>query len=554
MRKKTSRLVALLMAASVMATAFTGCSGSTSESSSTSASAQGSEAAQTTGEASREFKMAFSGDIVSFDPAYGYDGITCKIQPQVLETLLTFDADNQLQCQLLESWEQTDELTYVYKVRDDILFSDGNPMTMEDVLFSIEHHRDPEVASYLAWMLEGVDTMEQTGDWEFTVKLKEANACFQYVFATSAGMVFEKSFYEEDPDSFGEPDRGVVATGAFKFDSWTSGSEIVLSKNENYRDADSVEWDKVKFEIITEDLTMVNALNSGQVDMIFDPSLDVMSEVENNEALDMQLVDTLGSVFLAYNCQSEYFDDVNVRKAVTYAIDTSSLVEGVLYGYGGETKVTPVNSSLWAGDYEGWKNQYENELIDYSFDLEKAKEYLAASDYPDGFSCTVVTRNDSSTFKTVALIIQASLAQIGINVTIEEVSYDEWASAAFNHAMADGSAYDMILYEWYPDYPDASGYLEPVFGSVGCAVGGSNYAMYSNSEFDELISAELTATDNATRQELMRKANAILNDEVPADFLYLILSKFIYEKKLDVPTISSGISLWGFYVKNIHTK
>ena len=520
----------------------------------TTASVPDTAGEEESGSDEKVFKMAFSGDIVSFDPAYGYDGITCKIQPQVLETLLTFDKDNQLVNQLVTGWEQEDELTYVYHVRDDILFSDGNPMTMEDVLFSIDHHRDAEVASYVGWMFDDVESIEQTGDWDFTVSLKEPNACFKYVFATSAGMIFEKSFYEENPEEFGKPGRGVVATGAFKFDNWTPGTEIVLSRNENYRDADQVEWDKCIFEIITEDLTQVNALITGQVDMIFDPSLDVMNKVEEAEGLDMQLVDTMGSVFLAYNCQGQYFSDVNLRKACAYAIDSASLVDNVLYGYGKSTKVTPVNSSLWVSDEEGWKNQYDNELIDYTFNLDIANEYLAKTAYPDGFECSLVTRNDSSTFKTVALIIQASLQEIGINVNIIEVSYDEWVSAACNHVLSDGSAYDMILYEWYPDYPDPSGYLEPVFDSVGCATGGSNYSLYSNPEFDELISEELKCVDDLERQKLMQQATAILNDEIPSDFLYLILSKFIYEDTLEVPEISSGISLWGFYVKNIHVK
>ena len=151
-------------------------------------------------------------------------------------------------------------------------------------------------------------------------------------------------------------------------------------------------------------------------------------------------------------------------------------------------------------------------------------------------------------------IIQASLKQIGINVTIEESSNDEWVSNAYNHTRTDGSAYDMILYEWYPDYPDPSGYLEPVFGSVGCATGGSNTALYSNADFDQLISEELSCVDDTERQKLMQQATAIINEDCPADSLYLILSKFIYQDNLEVPEISSGISLWGFYVKNIHTK
>lgn len=551
MKKKWLRSAALLISIAMAATVgLTGCSNTGNTS--TAGTPAGTETETNGGD--KVFRMAFAGDIVSFDPAYGYDGITCKIQPQVLETLLTFNADNELVNQLLADWSQTDELTYVYKVRDDIVFSDGNPMTMEDVLFSIEHHRDSEVASYLSWMFEGVDSIEKTGDWEFTVKLKEPNACFKYVFATSAGMIFEKSFYEENPEEFGKPGRGVVATGAFKFDSWTSGTEIVLSRNENYRDAANVEWDKCIFEIISEDLTQVKALTSGQVNMIFDPSLDVMGDVEKASGLDMQLVDTMGSVFLSFNNVEGYFTDENVRKACVYAIDEASMVENALYGYGKATKNTPVNASLYVTDREGWEEQYNNDLVDYSYDLEKAKEYMAASAYPDGFDCVLVSRNDSSTYKTVALIIQASLKEIGINVTIEESSNDEWVSNAYNHSRSDGSAYDMILYEWYPDYPDPSGYLEPVFGSVGCATGGSNTALYSNKEFDELISKELSCVDDMERQALMQQATAVINEDCPADFLYLILSKFIYQDNLDVPQISSGISLWGFYVKDIHTK
>lgn len=551
MKKNWVKSIALLTSlVTVAVSCLTGCS-NTNAQSSAETTIGGTNVADGN---DKVFRMAFAGDIVSFDPAYGYDGITCKIQPQVLETLLTFNAQNELVDQLITGWSQSDELTYVYEVRDDIVFSDGNPMTMEDVLFSIEHHQDPEVASYLSWMFDGVESIEQTGDWEFTVKLTEPNACFKYVFATSAGMIFEKSFYEENPEEFGKPGRGVVATGAFKFDSWTSGTEIVLSKNENYRDAADVEWDKCIFEIISEDLTQVKALTSGQVNMIFDPSLDVMSNVEEASGLDMQLVDTMGSVFLSFNNASGYFADENVRKACVYAIDEASMVDNVLYGYGKATKNTPVNASLYVSDREGWEEQYNNELVDYSVDLEKAKEYMAASAYPAGFDCVLVSRNDSSTYKTVALIIQASLKQIGINVTIEESSNDEWVSNAYNHTRTDGSAYDMILYEWYPDYPDPSGYLEPVFGSVGCATGGSNTALYSNADFDQLISEELSCVDDTERQKLMQQATAIINEDCPADFLYLILSKFIYQDNLEVPEISSGISLWGFYVKNIHTK
>ena len=128
-------------------------------------------------------------DIVALDPARSYDISTMQVLGQVTENILAQQMDGSMKPHLAKSWEAVDELTYVYTMRDDVKFSNGDPMTMEDVLFSLKRHMDPEVASYLGWMVENVESIEQTGDWEFTVKLYEPDATFQYVFGTSVGSV-----------------------------------------------------------------------------------------------------------------------------------------------------------------------------------------------------------------------------------------------------------------------------------------------------------------------------------------------------------------------------
>ena len=112
-------------------------------------------------------------DIVALDPARMYDGATMEVLQQVTEGILAQQMDGSMAPYLAETWKAVDETTYVYTMRSDVTFSDGTPMTMEDVLFSLQRHRDPAVASYMGWMFENVDTIEQTGDWEFTVKLKQ---------------------------------------------------------------------------------------------------------------------------------------------------------------------------------------------------------------------------------------------------------------------------------------------------------------------------------------------------------------------------------------------
>lgn len=131
-------------------------------------------------------------DIVALDPARMYDGATMEVLQQVTEGILAQQMDGSMAPYLAETWKAVDETTYVYTMRSDVTFSDETPMTMEDVLFSLQRHRDPAVASYMGWMFENVDTIEQTGDWEFTVKLKQPDATWQYVLGTAAGAVIQK--------------------------------------------------------------------------------------------------------------------------------------------------------------------------------------------------------------------------------------------------------------------------------------------------------------------------------------------------------------------------
>ena len=125
------------------------------------------------------FTIALDSDIVALDPIYAYDFTTNPVVNQITESILKFDTEGSLQPSLASSWEQVDDVTYTYQIRDDVTFSDGTPMTMDDVLFSVNRNLDPEYGSYLNWMFDSVDSIEQTGDWELTVRLKEPSVNWQ---------------------------------------------------------------------------------------------------------------------------------------------------------------------------------------------------------------------------------------------------------------------------------------------------------------------------------------------------------------------------------------
>lgn len=539
MKKK---IFSLIMAACVVMTAGCGGNASTQTAESTDTQTVSSIADRDT------LNIVLADEIVSLDPAYSYDNLTNQVVNQITQGLLYFDYSGQLQPQLCSSWEAVDSTTYVYQIRDDVCFSDGSPMTMEDVLFSLNRHMDEDVASYLAWMYANVDSIEQTGDWEITVHLSVPDAAWQYAFATTAGHIISKEYYEENAEQFGQPGVGVIGTGPYVLDSWTTGSEIKLTYNENYWDKENVpQFKNIDFKIITDANTQATTLASGQADYMFDPPTEMLDTIREAENMSVTEVDGWTVLWMAMNCQSGPFSDVNVRKAVAYALDKDSLYEGVLTENGSYAKNgMPFSSALYGSESESW-TAYAETAVDEKNDIEKAKEYLAQSAYPDGFECSLYINQDSI-YNSIAVYVQSALSQIGIDVTIETKSGDEMSNIQFGSTRD----YDLAIVRWTADYPDVSGQLYPLFHSSNIAEGGGNTSCYSNPEVDALLEAEVASIDMKERTELMQQALTIIANDTPMIGFDYPYKRVAMNSELTGFEANASIT-WNFFAKDLKT-
>jgi peptide/nickel transport system substrate-binding protein len=493
-------------------------------------------------------------ELTTLDSAFSYD-TSMIVVIQITESFLYYDENDQLQNGLCESWEEVDGLTYVYNVRDGVKFSDGSPMTMEDVMFSLSRYRNPELASPLAWMYDNVDSIEQTGDWQFTVKLKQADALWKHTFATTAGHVHNKAFIEKAGGKYGTPEGGVLGTGPYTLTRWDTGNEVVLDYNENYWNKDEAGEPSVKhvvFQIIPEDASRLLASTSGQIDLNLFTPVEMLGDVEASDRVSLRKIPSVGLEFLAFNCKKAPFDDVNVRLAVAHAIDAASLQENIVKDYGSMTNYLPVPSSLFLFERETWEN-YERTCDSAKYDIEKAKAALARSSRPDGFECTIAV-DEQSINNSVALFAQQALAEIGIKATINKLSNDELINLQFGANIDDNGVrpYDIILAEWASDFPDPSGVMTPLYLSTGGGNGGSNASCYANARIDELLLAQAASIDPKERTDLMLQALDIINAEVPyyiwahQNYLFTVNNRI----KSGVSNLT-GIWFWNIYVKNI---
>lgn len=553
MKRRKMRVVAGALSALMAASVLGGC-GSSSTSETTAAAAAGETSASSAdsasaGNQSDTLTWILTSDINSMDPTQAYDDVTNMVVNQVTEGLLNFDSDNKIVTNIAKSWQCVDATTYVYEIRDDITFSDGNPMTMEDVLFSIERNRDPQVASLVGWMYDSVDTIEQTGDWEITVKLSNPDATWQYAFATTAGHVIEKAAFEKD--------ESIVGTGAYKLDTWNSGSQIVLTRNEHFTTStDPIYYNKIVYNVISEDTTRVEALTSGQADFSLNPPLDMIPQLEESPNVNVNMFDTFGIDFLAFNTAKAPFDDVNVRRAIASAIDTDAIYESLLSSTCTESTQLPFSPVLYSsvGDEADWES-YASTYRTYNYDLEKAKEYLSESAYPDGFTCTLAV-NSSSLKNSEALYVQAALAELGITVEIEKMTDVDIYNIQFGSTWDSTNNcrdYDMGFFTWYADYPDISGNLVPLFLSDNAAVGGSNTSAYTNTEVDSLLKEQLTKTDAGERAELMKKSLDIIGEDIP-----MVIMDYPKQGALESTTLDNfqvnASYVWNIYVREMTRK
>ena len=167
------------------------------------------------GSAGKTFTVALSEDIRALDPGLAWNYVTNQVTNQITEGLLTLDMNNNIVPELAKRWSQPDTLTYVYEVRDDIVFSYGTKMTMDDVVFSLERYRDPEGGTYFADFYADVESIAATGPWQLTIKLSKPSAVFKYIPAIGAGRIISKAYYEEHRDDFVTAQGGILATGPF---------------------------------------------------------------------------------------------------------------------------------------------------------------------------------------------------------------------------------------------------------------------------------------------------------------------------------------------------
>lgn len=486
-----------------------------------------------------------NGDPQTFNPLFAYDAPSARIASLLFPQWIGINAESGVYepnrpDALVTSWQvSADGRAYTFHLRDDWAWSDGTPITSEDIAYSWNAIASDQTYTYLSYLRDDIEGLKAPDPYTVVVRFKSADCS---ALATAASIpvlpahVLPSDFGELNEADFNQ--NPTVTGGIFNFESFAPGVQVSLVANPNYGGA-SVRPQHFIYKIVPDQLALAEEFLAGEINVIDNPSPNNWPDILD---ADVQTYRYPGNTwdYLALNHadptnpQDAYaadgrpieqghhplFGDVRVRQAVAKAIDVDSLIQKVAFGYATRMTSTIIPAS-WA---------YDPDLQPIPYDVEGAAQLLQDAGWVDQdadettpricqgcmyaedgtpFEFTLYTNLGGIRRDSIATGVQDNLRQIGIEVDLQIVEF----TTLFD--IINAQTFDAYILGWrdsYPHNPDQS----MLFSSASDVLGGTNSISYNNPQLDDLLNQAryLPNCDQAERTEIYHQTQKILQDDV----------------------------------------
>jgi oligopeptide transport system substrate-binding protein len=447
-----------------------------------------------------------------------------------------------------ESWTiSEDGRVYRFKLRENARWSNGDPLTAEDFVYSWRralNPRLPNAYAYMMFYIEGAEAFYKGENTDFAsvgvkaispheleVTLKAPAHFFlqlldHHSYYPVHGPTLEKFGGVEDPTSRWALPENFVGNGPFVLKRWEINKVVELDKNPHYWDADVVRLQAVHFLPIDDQQAEERAFRSKQVHLTNTPQMDIekIQVYRKDRPEVLRVIPTYASYYYEFNVQCKPFDDARVRKAFALAIERDLLVKNVTKG--GEVPAY----NFVPPDPEGYTPQ-----IYWREDVEEARRLLAEAGFPNGEGFPVLTLlyNTHDNHHKVAVAIQQMLKKnLNVNIQLENKEWKVYLAARKN------VEHDIARAGWLGDYLDPSNFFD-----ILRSYAGNNNTNWKNPRYDELMNTIEATSDPARRNELFEEANRILAEEMPVLPLYFFV---------DINLVDTSVKGWYDNVMHFH--
>ncbi len=461
--------------------------------------------------------------------------------------------------------ETPDHLSYTFRLKKNITFSDGKPLTGNDVIFTFKAMMNPLVdAAQSRQAIDMLKNVELVNGDPYTVRFILSRPYFKAIYALSDFQIMSKAAadpenltdkytFEECKDMASaqknpamkkfadffnsqeanrDPSR-LIGSGPYIFEKWDTGQWVYFKRNPNYWNRASVHGmtypEKLIIRVIQDQSAATVAAKNKEIDLMYvTKPMDFVKELANPEQFNMKKADPFEPqfVYIGYNHNNVLFTDVKVRWALAYIVDRKTIIEKVQYNL-----AVPIQSPIYFGD----KKNFNSELPPIEYNPEKAKQLLNEAGWKDSdgdgvldktingkkvdFKFTYLLNTNESRKQTI-LVIADALKKIGIIAEIQTLEWSVFLDKIKKHE------FEALMGAWVlTDYPPDQ---YQIFHSSQSKNDGSNYGSYSSKTADSLMQAYRSEFDESKRIEINKQLQKVLYDDQAYTFLWTPKAKYVY--------------------------
>ncbi len=511
------RTLSLLLTAAMLLALLAGCGGGTKGN--VQGNVQGNAG---DGETAKTIVIGGQSDLITLDPGHMYEPYANMIAYAAYDMLYRVKSGTLGTPEPSVATEYTVDETgtvYTFKLREDVVFASGNPLTAKDVVWSVNRVLNMKESNAYT-NIKIVAKVEAPDDYTVVFTLTQPDASFLVKLTSNAYCILDSELVKQHggSDAGGDTaqewlDTTSAGSGPYIIDSWTPQEQLVLKKNPNYW-GESSNIDTIIFREMTSVDAQITALQNGDVDIILGLNSETAKQVEGMENVTVTTGETAMMTFLVMSRDASLSPEMSnplVQKAVRLALD----YEGYLT-LGGEGCLVPLNFVQ-----DGFSGGMERDLSTQGRDLEQAKALMAEAGYPDGFTVTLTCANNNSEglqWTTIAQKVAQDLAEINITVNIETLE-----TTMVYEKMRQGTMPFYVMF-WSPDYYDINNQIDaflPGTGDTGTAYGNRTKweRTADNEELWTLGDQVKVETDETKRAELSQQLQELFEEDNPFAFL-----------------------------------
>ena len=471
MKKILSLFLALIMACTVLS----GCSDG-----SNTPGADGNNGLNKERAENHEIVVGIAQDLEdSLDPHMSTSAGTREVLFNIYEGLMKITPDGGLTPAVAEKCEVSDDGTvYTFTLRNGVKFHNGEPVTAEDVVYSINRCADTSNGKPLVSAFSVIRSVRAVDEKTVTVTIDEANLDF-ISYMTTAII----------PKDYDALDTMPMGTGPFKFVSRAVQDNIVVERFDGYW-GEAASLTKVTYKIYEDSTALLMALNAGSIDLCAHLTASQVAQLGGQFQVLEGTMNLVQAVYL--NNKTAPFDNEKVRQALCYAINREEIMSFVADGHG-----TALGSSI----YPAFTKYFMPELVDYyKYDTAKARELLAEAGYPDGFDMTIMVASNNQPHVDTAEVVAQQLRAVGVNASVQLVEWQTWYEKAYQ-----GRDFQATIVGLDAHNVTARDLLERFTSDHA-----KNFINYSNDEYDRLFKEAISAKNETEQVELYKQMEELL--------------------------------------------